>query len=220
LWCWPLDAGPISPDMRDLARRLTRAIGTIAVIAGAAAGCATTGTARPSPFPGAPAPPSSAPVTRRPAEPREPAREPGKINPGAAAPVASSLPETSSGILQTALGLRGIPYREAGTDPQSGFDCSGFVQYVFRQHHVSLPRTVAEQFVIGHRIPVPDLVAGDLVFFPTVRPGASHVGIALGDGTFVHARVSGGVIRIDRLNTPYWQSRVIGGTRVPSADVR
>jgi cell wall-associated NlpC family hydrolase len=151
--------------------------------------------------------------------PPEPAREPSAINPGAAS-IVSSLPETSSGILQTALGLRGIPYREAGTDPQTGFDCSGFVQFVFRQHHVSLPRTVAEQFVIGHRVPVRDLAAGDLVFFTTVRPGASHVGIALGDGTFVHAPVSGGVIRIDRLNTPYWQSRVLGGTRVGAGEVR
>jgi len=210
--------------MRGLARRLTLATGTIAVIAGAAAGCATTGTARPSPFPGAPVPPSSAPVPGRPAAPtepgREPTREPTAINPSGVATAVSALPETSSGILQTALGLRGIPYREAGTDPQTGFDCSGFVQYVFRQHHVSLPRTVAEQFVIGHRVPVRDLAAGDLVFFTTVRPGASHVGIALGDGTFVHAPVSGGVIRIDRLNTPYWQSRVLGGTRVEPGNVR
>ena len=90
-------------------------------------------------------------------------------------------------ILDTALGLRGIAYRLGGEDPASGFDCSGFVRYVFGQHQLDVPRTVAEQFAAGQDVAPDRIRAGDLVFFR--HRGPTHVGIALGPGSgeFVHA---------------------------------
>jgi cell wall-associated NlpC family hydrolase len=117
-------------------------------------------------------------------------------------------------VLETAVALKGTPYQFGGMDPGSGFDCSGFVRYVFLQHAVHLPRTVTEQFLVGQDIGVESIVAGDLIFFTTVAPGASHVGIALDVGTFVHAPGSGSVVRVERLDAPYWRSRLIGVKRL------
>ena len=75
-----------------------------------------------------------------------------------------------SQILDTALGLRGVSYRLGGEDPASGFDCSGFVRYVFGQHHVDVPRTVAEQFSAGAEVAPADIRTGDLLFFSTIGP--------------------------------------------------
>jgi len=116
-------------------------------------------------------------------------------------------------ITGTALGLRGTPYRNGGADP-SGFDCSGFVQYVFAQHGVFVPRKVIEQYRAGHDVSASQLEPGDLVFFTTVAPGASHVGIALGADEFVHAPSSTGEVRVERLSAPYWSTRFVGARRV------
>ena len=80
-----------------------------------------------------------------------------------------------SAVVGTALSLQGAPYRNGGSDP-SGFDCSGFVAYVFGQQGLALPRTVSEQYDAGREIPPDALAPGDLVFFSTVARGASHVG--------------------------------------------
>ena len=95
--------------------------------------------------------------------------------------------------IATALALRGIPYLNGGVEPTRGFDCSGFVQWVFAQHGRSLPREVREQYDEGSSIDRDEVQAGDLVFFETVSRGPSHVGIALGEGEFVHAPSSRGV---------------------------
>lgn len=116
--------------------------------------------------------------------------------------------------IDTALGLRGVPYRLGGSDPTTGFDCSGFVRYVFAAQW-ALPRTVAEQFSIGRAIPRSAIAPGDLVFFSTVSAGPSHVGIALAGGEFIHAPVSGGVVRIERLDAAYWRARFVGARRLP-----
>jgi cell wall-associated NlpC family hydrolase len=113
----------------------------------------------------------------------------------------------------TALGLRGTPYRNGGTDP-NGFDCSGFVQYVFAQHGIVMPRKVTEQFHSGRDVQTSQLQAGDLVFFTTVAPGASHVGIALGGDEFVHAPSSTGQVRVERMSAAYWATRFVGARRV------
>lgn len=114
-------------------------------------------------------------------------------------------------VLDTALGLRGIPYRLGGAD-LNGFDCSGFVQYVLGRHAVPMPRTVAEQFRVGQK--ASDIEPGDLVFFQTIGSKASHVGIAVDQFSFVHAPNSRGVVRVDRLDAPYWAGRFLGARRV------
>jgi cell wall-associated NlpC family hydrolase len=117
------------------------------------------------------------------------------------------------GVAGTALSLRGVPYRNGGSDP-AGFDCSGFVTYVFAQNGVKVPRTVSEQFHAGRQVADPQLEPGDLVFFTTVAPGASHVGIAIGGDEFVHAPSSTGEVRVERMSASYWATRFVGARRV------
>jgi cell wall-associated NlpC family hydrolase len=88
------------------------------------------------------------------------------------------------------------------------------VAYVFAQQGLALPRTVSEQYGAGHEISSDALVPGDLVFFSTVTRGPSHVGIAVSASEFVHAPSSNGVVRVERLGTPYWSSRLVGIRRV------
>jgi cell wall-associated NlpC family hydrolase len=116
-------------------------------------------------------------------------------------------------VTSTALALRGAPYRNGGSDP-SGFDCSGFVRYVFTQHGVVVPRTVTEQFHAGRQVDGAQIEPGDLVFFSTVAPGATHVGIAIGGDEFVHAPSGAGQVRVERMSAPYWATRFIGARRV------
>lgn len=113
----------------------------------------------------------------------------------------------------TALSLRGAPYRDGGITPD-GFDCSGFVRYVYQQHGVAMPRQVRDQFKVGKRINRDQLEPGDLVFFSTVAPGASHVGIVIGGDQFVHAPSEKGVVRVESLSQQYWGSRFVGAKRV------
>ncbi len=117
------------------------------------------------------------------------------------------------GVAGTALSLRGTPYLNGGADPV-GFDCSGFVTYVFGQNGVAVPRTVTELFRAGRQVAGPQLEPGDLVFFTTVSPGASHVGIAIGGDEFVHAPSSAGEVRVERMSAPYWATRFVGARRV------
>lgn len=137
---------------------------------------------------------------------------------GTAAAPAATIPAATNAfdgyaLVGTALALRGVPYRNGGTDP-SGFDCSGFTQYVFAQYGIALPRAVREQFKEGKSIAPQDVVPGDLMFFSTTEPGASHVGIAVGGDEFVHAPSSTGVVRVERLGSSYWAPRFLGARRV------
>ena len=116
-------------------------------------------------------------------------------------------------VVGTALSLQGAPYRNGGSDP-SGFDCSGFVAYVFAQQGLAVPRTVSELYVAGREISTDALEPGDLVFFSTLSPGASHVGIAVSADEFVHAPSAKGVVRVERLSASYWSSRFVGIRRV------
>ena len=117
-------------------------------------------------------------------------------------------------IVQTAFAYRGTPYVYGGSG-RGGFDCSGFTRYVFAKHGVSLPHSARAQFELGHKVSFRSLKAGDLVFFHTVTPGISHVGVYVGDGRFVHAasRRSGGV-REDSLASGYYRSAFRGARRV------
>jgi cell wall-associated NlpC family hydrolase len=118
-------------------------------------------------------------------------------------------------LVGTALALRGVPYLNGGADPQ-GFDCSGFTQYVYAQYGIVLPREVRDQFREGEPVNGPDLVPGDLLFFTTVAPGPTHVGIAIGGDQFVHAPSSRGVVRVERLSAAYWSTRYLGARRIGS----
>jgi cell wall-associated NlpC family hydrolase len=116
-------------------------------------------------------------------------------------------------LVNTALQFLGVPYRNGGANP-AGFDCSGFVQYVFAQLGIALPREVREQYRVGNEVDLPDVKAGDLVFFQTVSRGASHVGLAIGRDQFVHAPSSRGVVRVERYTAQYWASRFVGARRI------
>jgi cell wall-associated NlpC family hydrolase len=150
-------------------------------------------TAVPRPFPVPP-----------PSHPRGPVLPPDAPAAAAAAPAAEP-------VLHTALSLLGVPYRPGGNDP-AGFDCSGFVTYVFARHGVALPRTVESQARAGGQIGRP--AAGDLVFFRTSGRGPTHVGIALGPDRFIHAPSTRGVVRIEMLGSPYWSERYLEARRV------
>lgn len=115
-------------------------------------------------------------------------------------------------LTHTALRYVGVPYVWGGTS-YSGVDCSGFVQAVFEHNGISLPRTADSQFEVGRAVKMRDLQAGDLVFFETYAAGASHVGIYLGNGRFVHASSSNGV-RVDALAEDYYALRYVGARRL------
>jgi cell wall-associated NlpC family hydrolase len=124
-------------------------------------------------------------------------------------------PAAANAVLMRALGLVGTPYRYGGNTPEGGFDCSGLVNYVFRDMlDLRLPRTSRELAAWqGTRIPLEHLVAADLVFFG--RQGdVSHVGIYVGEGRFVHAPNTGGTVRLDRLDGPYWRDHYSGAVRI------
>jgi len=120
-------------------------------------------------------------------------------------------------ILFRAIGLVGTPYRWGGNTPDSGFDCSGLIDYVFREvAGVSLPRMVQDIYAVDLASVAPDrLQGGDLVFFHTFGDGASHIGIYVGQGRFVHAPNEGGTVRLDLLSNPYWSKHYVGARRVP-----
>src|SRR5437867_5937679 len=177
--------------MRTLRAVATRAIGT-AALAAIATACASTG-AVPKPFP---TPGSGAP----------------RGSPDASSP-APHLVFDGYALAGSALALRGAPYRDGGSDP-AGFDCSGFTQYVFAQYGVSLPRAVRDQYRSGKSVKPENLEAGDLVFFTTTEPGASHVAIAIGGDEFVHAPSSAGIVRVEHLSSNYWAPRFVGARGV------
>jgi peptidoglycan DL-endopeptidase LytE len=112
----------------------------------------------------------------------------------------------------------GVTYRYGGTNPSAGLDCSGFVQIVFAEMGLKLPRTSALQFQAGIEVAREDLTEGDLVFFDTIGRGVSHVGIYLGDDQFIHAASNPGKVTISSLSEKYWQPKYLGARRVLTDD--
>ncbi len=168
--------------------RAATSLAGVILLTGLAGACASRGPVRPEPFP----------------RPGASAKRPGE---------ATTVTPLGSAVVTAALQLQGVPYAPGGSTPD-GFDCSGFVQYVFATEGIQLPRTVRDQFVATREIDRASVVAGDLLFFRISGPRASHVGIATGDGTFVHAPSSRGVVRVERLDAPYWHDRFASARRV------
>jgi cell wall-associated NlpC family hydrolase len=105
--------------------------------------------------------------------------------------------------------LLGVPYSYGGTSPATGFDCSGFVSFVYRHFGLTLPRVAAEQFGVGRRVSRWALRPGDLVFFH----GLGHVGLYAGGGRFIHAPHAGARVSFASLGDPWYSSGYDGARR-------
>lgn len=124
--------------------------------------------------------------------------------------IAARTSQIAARLTKSAMRFLGVPYVFGGTST-SGFDCSGYVQHVFAMLGIHLPRTADAQYEVGKK--VAHLESGDLVFFQTYTYGASHVGIYLGHGRFVHSSSSHGV-EVSELHDAYWSSRYLGAKRI------
>ncbi|MBQ1876467.1 MAG: C40 family peptidase [Selenomonas sp.] len=127
--------------------------------------------------------------------------------------VTHSMNAMSRTVVSDAMNYMGVPYVFGGNTPSSGFDCSGYVRYVFANAGIYLPRTADVQYNCGYAVSTSELAPGDLVFFETYCPGPSHVGIYVGDGNFVHASSSRGVT-VSSLSSSYYSAHYLGARRV------
>jgi len=135
----------------------------------------------------------------------------------AACASAPTAPVTDPGSAERAAGnalkMIGKPYRYGGSSP-AGFDCSGLIQYSYKQAGVSLPRSTDNLLRTSTPLRGMHLRRGDLLFFDQEGKKKSHVGIYLGDGRFVHAPSSGKSVRTDRLDSPYWKKHLSEARRI------
>jgi hypothetical protein len=146
----------------------------------------------------------SAPNESRPRAPRPPSNDPiGVVLGSVGEVVGAAAPASAARVIPTAERYLGTPYRYGGTSPITGFDCSGFVQYVFARNNVKLPRTSRQQAKVGKAMPrrFKSLAAGDLVMFAERGEPISHVAIYAGHNRIIHATSSGGAVRYDDLGT-------------------
>ena len=133
---------------------------------------------------------------------------------------APSVKDRATSLVVNALGFIGVKYRRGGDAPNTGFDCSGLVHYVFHDAWgLDLPRRAEQISHIGERIGKDQLKPGDLVFYATIRKTVSHVGIYLGDGQFIHAPSRGEQVRVEDMNQPYWIKRFSGARRISQDDI-
>jgi cell wall-associated NlpC family hydrolase len=117
-------------------------------------------------------------------------------------------------VIQTARSLLGIPYKYGGTTPE-GFDCSGFINYVYRNAAgLALPRMTHDLARAGKPVSAAELRPADLVYFKIERQKPLHVGIYLGKGKFIHSPSTRGKVNIQDLNMDYWHDRYLGARRV------
>lgn len=134
--------------------------------------------------------------------------------------VSSAEPANADDLIKSAMGLLGVAYRYGGTSARTGFDCSGFMQHIFRRSMgLNLPRTSAEQAKMGVHVSRSELQPGDLVFFRTMGRGRiSHVGLYIGNDRFIHAPRTGKNIEITSLSHKYWGAKYAFGRRVKKND--
>jgi len=126
-------------------------------------------------------------------------------------------PSAASDMVMTALTLMGTPYKWGGTSPEEGFDCSGLVQYIYRNiSSLVLPRTAAQMAELaGRSVQTNELEVGDLIFFRLSNSRRiNHVAVYIGEDRFVHAPRTGTVIRIDRLDNRYWMRYFVSARRL------
>jgi cell wall-associated NlpC family hydrolase len=112
-------------------------------------------------------------------------------------------------IISSAKKYIGTGYRYGGRG-EGGFDCSGFVQFIFREHGILLPRTAAGQFEQGEKIDLSQAAPGDLLFFKIDHEKITHVGIYAGNSEFIHAPSTGKKVTIDSVEAAYWKTRFAG----------
>ena len=148
-------------------------------------------------------------------EVRRPSRHASRVPQRSWPQVQPADPAAANAVLMRAISLVGTPYRYGGNTPEGGFDCSGLVNYVYRDMlDLRLPRTSRELAAVqGPRIAPERLAGGDLVFFGS-GGAVSHVGIYVGEGRFVHAPSSGGTVRLDRLDGSWWRDHYSGARRL------
>ena len=133
-----------------------------------------------------------------------------------AAPAADGVLGQAQEFALRALSFIGVRYKWGGNSPDTGFDCSGLIRYVYSQiTGQALPRNANEMSHVGETVDRAELQPGDLVFFNTLRKPFSHVGIYLGDSRFLHAPSRGGAVEIVDMSQRYWQSRYNGARRLP-----
>ncbi len=131
-------------------------------------------------------------------------------------PPAFTIPSVSEALVEAARAQLGTPYAWGGQHPAEGFDCSGLVNWVYGQYGLALPRTTQDLINEGQAVADKQPQAGDLVFFNIIqrnRPSL-HVGIATGDGSFIHSPRPGSTVREDMLLNPYWRQRLVDVRRV------
>lgn len=127
----------------------------------------------------------------------------------------SAVPTVHDDVLFEAFSHVGTPYRYGGSSPQTGFDCSGLIHYVFNKAAgVTLPRTTSGLYSLQSPGAKAPLQPGDLLLFATSGRKVDHAGIYVGDGRFLHAPSSGGKVRVDSLHAGYWQRTYLGARRV------
>ena len=126
---------------------------------------------------------------------------------------------STSDLIGQAMAFLGVNYRYGGTSAETGFDCSGFVRYVFNQAaSLTLPHSALAISQLGKSIPKSELAPGDLVFFKTVKNAISHVGIYMGNNRFIHSPSAGGNVRVESMQEGYWAKRYSGAQRLEKSD--
>lgn len=132
----------------------------------------------------------------------------------------SSWASTAQEIILHALSQTGVKYKYGGINPDSGFDCSGFVRYVFQEAaNLTLPHGASAMSQVGKKVNEKELQPGDLVFFNTMKSVYSHVGIYVGNNRFIHAPSAGSSISVADMNDSYWAKRFTGARRVDAKEL-
>ena len=127
---------------------------------------------------------------------------------------------TAQEIILSALSQTGVKYKYGGNSPEGGFDCSGFVRYVFQQAaNLTLPHGARAISQLGQTVTQRELKPGDLVFFNTVRSTFSHVGIYIGNNRFIHSPSAGSAISVTDMGDSYWAKRFTGARRLDAKEL-